>query len=211
MRHSRRPAAAGAMAALALALGACASSVTAPAPGAGAADPVAPAAAVAELSDLYGADCAGVLTTGTAGRPITDVLADSPALSTVAAAVGSVPALVTTLRTEDSVTVFAPGDAAFAALRASMGGAEYAALLADRDRLDGLLSHHITGKRYDAGQLVAAGKSSQLAYGDVTVGGEPATLTLTGTGGTTARVLCGNVPTATGMLFVIDTVLVPAV
>jgi uncharacterized surface protein with fasciclin (FAS1) repeats len=196
------------MAALTLALTACAGPV--PGPGAGATDPVAPAAAVAELTDLYGPDCAGVLTTGTADRPILDVVAESPALATVAAAVGSVPALVTTLQEEDSVTLFAPSDAAFDALRASMGEAEYAALLADRERLDGLLSHHVAGKRYDAGQLVAAGKTSQLAYGDIPVGGEPAALTLTGTGGATAGVLCGNVPTATGMLFVIDTVLTPA-
>jgi uncharacterized surface protein with fasciclin (FAS1) repeats len=91
------------------------------------------------------------------------------------------------------------------------GGAReaYGALLADRDRLDGLLSYHVTAKRQDAQRLVEAGKATELAYGDVTVGGTPEALELTSTGGTAAKVRCGNVQTAYTTVFVIDEVLLP--
>ena len=57
---------------------------------------------------------------------------------------------------------------------------------------------------------VDAGKTTQLAYGDVTIGGTPEALVLTSTDGTVAGVVCGNVLAANGTIFVVDTVLTPA-
>jgi uncharacterized surface protein with fasciclin (FAS1) repeats len=92
-----------------------------------------------------------------------------------------------------------------------MGEQAYAALLEDRDRLDGLLSYHVSAKRLDAEQVVEAGNTTGLAYGDVAVGGTPGALELTSTDGTVAKVLCGNVQTANATVFVIDEVLLPRV
>ena len=45
------------------------------------------------------------------------------------------------------------------------------ALLDDQTQLGGLLSYHVVPKRYDAAGLVDAGKTTELAGGDVTIGG----------------------------------------
>jgi uncharacterized surface protein with fasciclin (FAS1) repeats len=144
-----------------------------------------------------------------ADQQVDAALALDPELSTLVSLLPGLPVLPQSLRAEPALTVFAPSDAAFVQLRQSMGEQAYAALLADHDRLDGLLSYHVTAKRMDAEQLVEAGKTTGLAYGDVTVGGTPEALQLTSTDGIVAKVLCGNVQTANATVFVVDKVLLP--
>src|SRR5690349_5727351 len=160
------------------------------------------------MTPPYGA-CDQVPTAELAGQPVEAALTRTPELSTLAALLPGLPLLPQSLRDEPALTVFAPSDAAFDRLRQGMGQPAYDALLADHDRLDGLLSYHVTAKRMDAQRLVEAGKATGLAYGDVTVGGTPDALALTSTGGAGAKVLCGNVQTANATVFVIDNVLLP--
>ena len=187
-----------------LTLTAC-GAVTAPGTG----EVITPAAQATEMAPPYGA-CEQVPTADMAGRPVEEALTRSPELATLARLLPDLPLLAESLSSEPSLTVFAPSDDAFARLRAELGDPAYNALLADKQRLDGLLSYHVSAKRLDAQQLVDAGKTTQLAYGDVTVGGTPDAIRLTSTAGTAAKVLCGNVQTATATVFVIDEVLRPA-
>ena len=72
-----------------------------------------------------------------------------------------------------------------------------------------MLSHHVVPKRYDAAGLVAAGRTTELAGGDVTIGGTATAPTITDGTGNTAKVLCGNIPTSNATVFVIDKVRTP--
>ncbi|MDQ4117808.1 MAG: fasciclin domain-containing protein, partial [Actinomycetota bacterium] len=73
-----------------------------------------------------------------------------------------------------------------------------------------ILSYHVVPKRYDAAGLVQAGTLTELAGGQVTIGGTPTAPTVTDGKGNTANVLCGNIPTSNATVFVIDKVLMPA-
>lgn len=202
MRQIRRQAVLGA-AALTLVLTGCSTDVVV-----GGAVMVAPAAQASQLP--FGADCAGVPVDQVAKQDAAEAIAASPGLSTLAAALEDLPELRATLADEPTLTVLAPSDAAFDALRTTLGDGPYRDLLADREKLDGWLSYHVTLKRYDAGQLVEAGKTTQLAYGDVTVNGTPDALEFASDSGDAAGVACGNVRTANATIFVIDHLLRPA-
>jgi uncharacterized surface protein with fasciclin (FAS1) repeats len=206
MRAPRAAAAALTLTAL-VGAAACAGPVTAP--GAGAAPLVAPAASAAPMAAPYG-DCTDVPTADVADLPVVAALAASPALTTLTDALGRAPELTATLDAGPAFTVLAPTDAAFDALRARIGQEAYTALLDDPGQLDGLLSYHVTEKDLDARGLVDAGKTTQLAWGDVTVAGTPEAVVLTSTDGTVAGVVCGNVRAANATVFVVDAVLTPA-
>ncbi|MCO1656771.1 fasciclin domain-containing protein [Pseudonocardia humida] len=186
---------------------ACAGPVTAP--GTGAAPLVAPAASATPMAEPYG-DCADVPTTELGNRPLVAALAAVPRLAALSAALGRLPALAGALDAAPALTVFAPTDAAFEALRGRLGAPEFDALMGDAERLDGLLSYHVTEKRLDARGLVEAGKTTQLAWGDVTVADTPEMLTLASTDEGTAGVVCGNVQSANATVFLVDAVLTPA-
>ena len=62
----------------------------------------------------------------------------------------------------------------------------------------------------DAAGLVEAGKVTELAGGDVTIGGTAEAPTVTSGNGTMANILCGHIPTSNATVFVIDKVLMPA-
>lgn len=186
---------------------ACAGPVTAPGTGSG--PLVAPAASATPMAAPYG-DCAGVPTADLVARPVVAALAASPRLAALSGAIGRLPELAAALDAAPALTVYAPTDTAFEALRERLGAPAFDALTGDAEQLDGLLSYHVTEKRLDARGLVDAGKTTQLAWGDVTVGGTPEALALTSTDGGTAGVVCGNVTTANATVFLVDAVLTPA-
>ncbi|MGH3565921.1 MAG: fasciclin domain-containing protein [Pseudonocardia sp.] len=222
MRKIQRLAAVGAMAALTVALGACGSSET-PSPSAPEPAPAAPSSeaeaagdGVTQLTDIFGPACDMVPTEGegsAAGMvddPVATAASNNPLVSTLVNAVGEVPGLADTLNNAEALTVYAPGNDAFAAAKTALGDEAYNALLADPTQLGALLSYHVVGTRYNAEQLVAAGTTEQLAGGSVTIGGTADAPTFAGPGNTTpATTLCGNIPTANATVFVIDTVLMP--
>ncbi len=166
----------------------------------------------------FGAGCAAVPAdssdpgsfAGMAQDPVATAASNNPLLSTLVTAVGKVPGLAETLNSQEAITVYAPSNDAFAAVQQAVGDEAFNALLADPAKLGALLQYHVVPQRYDAAQLVEAGRSTALAGGDVTVGGSATAPTLTSGDGTEASVLCGNVPTANATVFVIDKVLMPA-
>jgi uncharacterized surface protein with fasciclin (FAS1) repeats len=217
------------MATLTLALAACGSSepaatgsspmTDAPMSAAPSAAPSAAASAAAggvtEISDIFGPGCSAVPTSGEGSAqgmvddPVATAASNNPLLSTLVTAVGKVPGLAETLNSQEAITVYAPSNDAFAAVQQQVGDEAFSALLNDPAKLGALLSYHVVPQRYDAEQLVTAGKSTELAGGDVTVGGSAMAPTLTSSGGTEASVLCGNIPTSNATVFVIDKVLMP--
>jgi uncharacterized surface protein with fasciclin (FAS1) repeats len=224
VRKIQRLATISAMAAATVALAACGSSAT-PSTGGGsspaAAAPMtaAPAAAdtgVTTNSDVFGPAC-GQLPQGNAPgslnsmgpQPVATAASTNPLLTTLVTAVKAVPGLPDTLNNTQGITVFAPYNGAFDAVQKQIGAPAFQGLLKDQNKLGGLLSYHVVGKRYDAKGLVAAGTTTELAGGAVTIGGTPDAPTITDGQGNTAKVLCGNIPTSNATVFVIDRVLMP--
>jgi uncharacterized surface protein with fasciclin (FAS1) repeats len=224
VRKIQRLAAVGAMAALTVALGACSSSATPSSSSPTSAPAAAPTSAAAAASngvttpgDVFGAACSALPQGDMPGsldamgpQPVATAASTNPLLTTLVAAVGMVDGLGDTLNSAPAITVYAPVDDAFAAVKTAVGDQAFNALLADQAKLGALLSYHVSGTRYDKDGLVAAGSSTQLAGGTVKVAESGDTLTLTGGDGNTATVLCGNIPTSNATVFAIDKVLMPA-
>jgi uncharacterized surface protein with fasciclin (FAS1) repeats len=229
VRKTYRLATIGALAALTVTLTACggtaapASSAPASSAPAASAAPApmstAPAAAsngVTTNADVFGPAC-NMLPQGDAPgslnnmgpQPVASAASTNPLLTTLVTAVGKVPGLADTLNSQTGITVFAPYNGAFDAVKSSIGDSAFNGLLGNPTQLGGLLSYHVVPKRYDAAGLVAAGTTTELAGGDLKIGGTAAAPTVTDGMGNTANVLCGNIPTSNATVFVIDKVLMP--
>lgn len=109
-----------------------------------------------------------------------------------------------TLSGPGTFTVFAPTDAAFAALKQQIGDAAFNQILANKEQLATILKYHVVG--------------STVFSPDVTAGTVPTlannrTLNVTITGGTVkvndANVVLTDLPNRNGVIHVIDKVLVP--
>jgi uncharacterized surface protein with fasciclin (FAS1) repeats len=222
MLTMKRLAGVGAMAALTVVLAACggtaASTSSGGATSAAAAPTTAPAAAatgVTTASQVFGPACSqlpqgdapGSLT-AMGPQPVATAASTNPLLSTLVTAVKDAN-LVDTLNSASNITVFAPYNGAFDAVQQQMGKAKFDGLLQNQKALGGLLQYHVSGTRYDAAGLVSAGKITELSGGDLTIGGTPSAPTVTDGQGNTAKILCGNIPTANATVFVIDKVLMP--
>jgi uncharacterized surface protein with fasciclin (FAS1) repeats len=229
VRNTFRFATVGALAALTVTLTACGGS-TAPASSAPASAPAGAPAASAPMSpapaaaangvttnaDVFGPAC-NMLPQGDAPgslnnmgpQPVASAAGTNPLLTTLVTAVGKVPGLADTLNAQKGITVFAPYNGAFDAVKSSIGDSAFTGLLGNPTQLGGLLSYHVVPKRYDAAGLVEAGKTTELAGGDLTIGGTADAPTVTDGMGNTAKVLCGNIPTSNATVFVIDKVLMP--
>lgn len=138
----------------------------------------------------------------TGGDDIVDVAASNGNFNTLVAAVQAA-GLEDTLRSEGPFTVFAPTDAAFAALPA--GTVEDLLLPENKDKLAGILTYHVI-----PGAVMAADVSG--ASTDVTtVNG--ALLTVDGTGDGVvvggANVTAADIKASNGVIHVIDKVLLP--
>ncbi|MCE0763892.1 fasciclin domain-containing protein [Pseudonocardia kujensis] len=231
MNKPFRVAAAGATAALSLGLAACGSgsSDTAASASPMASTPVsaAPTSAapmsgaagdgVTTDADVFGPACNRLPQGDAPGsladmgpQPVASAASTNPLLTMLVTAVGKVPGLADTLDAQQGITVFAPYDGAFDQVQRQLGDQAFNGLLANQQQLGGLLSYHVVPQRYDAAGLVAAGTTTELAGGTVTIGGTPEAPTVTDGKGNTAKVLCGNIPTANATVFVIDEVLMPA-
>jgi uncharacterized surface protein with fasciclin (FAS1) repeats len=121
-------------------------------------------------------------------------------LAKAAAAAG----LLDALRSAGPLTVFAPTDEAFAAL----GEQTLASLLKpeNRDRLAGILKHHVVAGRVDARTAVTAGRAETLAGTELTIRLEDGRLKVGD-----ATVVRNDVSASNGIIHVIDRVLLPPV
>jgi len=220
MNKSIRLLAVGAVATLTVTLAACggSSSTPAPAPSSAAAPPGSAAAGdgVTTNAEVFGPACSQLPQGDAPGglnamgpMPVAGAASTNPLLTTLVTAVGKVDGLADTLNQQRAITVFAPYNGAFDAVKKTVGDRAFNALLADQKQLGGLLAYHVVPERYDAAGLVAAGRTTELAGGDLTIGGTATAPTITDGKGNTANVLCGNIPTSNATVFVIDKVLMP--
>ena len=153
----------------------------------------------------FGPGCAGVPTSGEgsvegmADDPVATAASNNPLLETLVTAVGEAE-LVDTLNSAEALTVFAPTNDAFAAIPKK----DLNALLADKEALTTVLTHHVVGEQIAPEDL--AGEHETLNGDMLTVEGSGEEFTV---GDEEATVLCGNVPTANATVYVIDTVLMP--
>jgi uncharacterized surface protein with fasciclin (FAS1) repeats len=151
----------------------------------------------------FGPGCAGVPTEGEgsvegmADDPVATAASNNPLLKTLVAAVTEA-GLVDTLNSAENLTVFAPTDDAFAAIPKK----DLNALLADKEALTTVLTHHVVGERL-APDAVAA-EHETLAGDMLTVEGSGEDFTIG-----EASVVCGNVQTANATVYVVDQVLMP--
>jgi uncharacterized surface protein with fasciclin (FAS1) repeats len=223
MRASRTLATVGLLAALSLGLTACgggsdtsAPPAAAPASSSAPATTAAAADGVTTNDDVFGPACSQLPQGDEPGslnsmgpQPVATAASTNPLLTTLVTAVGKVPGLADTLNQQQAITVFAPANDAFTAVQQQLGEEKFNALLADTTQLQGLLSYHVTPERLDAAGLVEKKTLTQLAGGDLTIGGTAEAPTVTDGQGNTANILCGNIPTANATVFVIDKVLMP--
>lgn len=132
---------------------------------------------------------------------IAEIVADNPDFSTLLTAVGAAE-LATTLDEGGPFTVFAPTNAAFAAVPSDA----LTALLADKDALTDVLLYHVFGGVVPASVAVTL-TTAEMANGDnvsISYNAETEVLTVGGAIVTAADIWARN-----GVIHVIDTVLLP--
>lgn len=161
-------------------------------------------------ADLVGPGCAGYAqqnpsgpgsVAGMAASPLTVAAANSPVLTTLAAAVsGGLNPQVNLVSTLDGgqFTVFAPTNDAFAKLDA----ATIDKLKTDSALLTSILTYHVVPGQAAPDQVVGTHKTVQGAT--VTVSGSGDHLMVNN-----ANVVCGGVKTTNATVYLIDSVLLP--
>ena len=109
--------------------------------------------------------------------------------------------LTSVLRTNPNLTVFAPTDAAFAALPAG----ELDRLMKDPTALQKVLTYHVINARVDSGKIIGSKGPVKTVEGDsVVLDGSGATAMVDG-----ARITQADVMATNGVLHVVDKVLMP--
>jgi uncharacterized surface protein with fasciclin (FAS1) repeats len=141
-------------------------------------------------------------------QPVGAAIAANPLLRSLTVALRKAN-LTDTLDQQHDLTVLAPDDQAFQAYARTEGSDRFYAVLADQNVLADLLKYHVLPSRYDRAGLVGTGSVTTLEGAGLRVRDAGDTVEITDNTGTTARVVCGNIPTANATLFVIDQVLAP--
>ena len=131
--------------------------------------------------------------------PVATAAGNSAVLSTLATSVVEAD-LAETLNGDGPFTVFAPANSAFGELPAD----DLDALLADKDALGNVLTYHVVAGDYSAEQLVDEGTLDSVEGQPLTFAAQGDSFTVDG-----ARVLCGAIPVSNGVVYVIDSVLLP--
>ena len=157
------------------------------------------------MGQPFGAACSAVPKdgkgsfTGMATDPVATAASNNPVLGTLVTAVKAAN-LVDTLNSAPAVTVFAPTNDAFAKIPADTLNK----VLADRETLTKILTNHVVSGKIAPDQL--AGDHKTLAGTTLTVKGSGEMFTV---GKENANVVCGNVTTANGTVYIVDSVLMP--
>ena len=156
-----------------------------------------------DMMGAFGPGCSAIPSDGAgslegmADEPVATAAGSNPLLTTLVSAVTEA-GLVDTLNSEESLTVFAPTDDAFAEIPQD----QLDALLADKEQLTTVLTHHVVSGELGPDEI--AGEHETLAGDTITVEGSDEDFTVEDAG-----VICGNVPTANATVYVIDGVLMP--
>ncbi len=146
-------------------------------------------------------------------KDIVDNAVNSKDHTTLVAAVKAA-GLVDTLKSAGPFTVFAPTNAAFAALPA--GTVDTLLKPENKATLAGILTYHVVPGRIDSKAIAAKIKAGKGTATYTTVQGEPLTfkamgsnVTVTDAKGNSAKVTIANVYQSNGVIHVIDKVLLP--
>ena len=140
------------------------------------------------------------------GNDIVDIAASNGNFNTLVAAVQAA-GLEDTLRSEGPFTVFAPTDAAFAALPA--GTVESLLLPENKDQLVSILTYHVLSGAVESGEVLGAVANVETVNGQ--------TVRVDGTGSkvgpsvrvNNATVTAADIIASNGVIHVIDKVLLP--
>lgn len=136
---------------------------------------------------------------GMAQDPVATAASNNPELSTLVSAVKEA-GLVDTLNSAKDITVFAPTNDAFAAIPKE----DLDAVMADKAKLTDILTYHVVGQKLTPAQL-EDGTFPTLQKSELTTAGSGEDYTVNDS----AKVACGNVPTANATVYIVDTVLMP--
>ena len=132
---------------------------------------------------------------------IVDTAVRAGQFKTLAAALQAA-GLVDTLKGAGPFTVFAPTDAAFAALPA--GTVENLLKPENRDKLVAILTYHVVPGRVTASQVAGMKAARTVEGGDIAIRASGGAVTIDG-----ARVVGADVTASNGVIHVIDKVLMP--
>ncbi|WP_108836216.1 fasciclin domain-containing protein [Tateyamaria sp. Alg231-49] len=140
------------------------------------------------------------------GDDIVDIAAGNPDFSTLVAAVQAA-GLVDTLKSDGPFTVFAPTNAAFAALPA--GTLDSLLLPENKDTLTSILTYHVVPGQVTAGDVLGTRQNVATVNGaTVDVNGQAGKLG-TGVKVNDANVTAADIFATNGVIHVIDKVLLP--
>lgn len=137
---------------------------------------------------------------GSAGKDIVDTAASAGNFTTLVAAVKAA-GLVETLRGEGPFTVFAPTDAAFAAL--PDGTLDSLLQPENKDQLTSILTYHVVTGKVMSGDLSDGMTAKTVQGSDITIGTEGG-VTVAG-----ANVTSADIEAENGVIHVIDAVIMP--
>ncbi len=135
------------------------------------------------------------------GADIVDTAVSAGSFSTLAAALEAAD-LVDTLKGDGPFTVFAPTDAAFAALPA--GTVETLLKPENKDQLTAILTYHVVPGKVMSGDVVKLSSATTVNGADVAVTVMNGKVMING-----ATVTAVDVAASNGVIHVIDTVLIP--
>lgn len=133
-------------------------------------------------------------------KDIVDTAVEAGNFTTLVAAVQAA-GLVDTLRGEGPFTVFAPTDAAFAAL--PKGTVESLLEPANKDKLAAILTYHVVPGKVMSSDLSDGMTATTVQGGDVTIG------TMGGVTVDDANVVSADIETSNGVIHAIDGVIMP--
>ena len=138
---------------------------------------------------------------------LADLVSGSDLLTTFGEAVGKAGIAQTVLAASGPYTVFAPDDAAFAAL----GNETVAALFNDTETLDTLLMHHVVRETYTVNDLTAKANAAGNRTVLTTLTGDNLTVSTTDGNLTVgnATIVASDMAASNGVVQIVDTVLVP--
>ncbi len=148
---------------------------------------------------------AGVMVGGAMMVASLDIVENAAKASNVTTVVAAVSAagLVETLKSEGPFTVFAPNNAAFAALPA--GTVDTLLKIENKQQLTTILTYHVVPGRYTSADLKDGQKLKTVQGEEITIGKVGGNITVNGN----ATVETADVISSNGVTFVIDAVLMP--
>ena len=116
--------------------------------------------------------------------------------------------LASTLSGAGPFTVFAPTNAAFAALLGELGVTKEA-LLADKTLLTAVLTYHVLGSKVESTQIPLGAAIKTVQGANLTINAVGAGLVITDGRGRKANITAANIQASNGVVHLIDKVILP--